>query len=83
MEKKRDPGEAGQWIFTKVNHPYADKTPRYLISPKKWPNWYIYMQDIAGHNVRGCPNDPGQQGHWIIEQKPVEGKQTYVIRCTH
>ena len=39
-----------------------------LISPQKWTNWYVYMKDNAGGNVRGWNGYPGQQDHWKITQ---------------
>lgn len=58
-----DPGEQGHWLFTEVSG------GRYLISPKKWPNWYMYMQDNGTGNVKGWNGDPGPQGHWKLTKK--------------
>lgn len=40
----------------------------YLISPQKWPGWYIYMVKNSPGNVRGWSCDPGPQGHWTLEK---------------
>ena len=80
-----DPGEQGHWIFTKVTQPSPGNVDRYLISPKQWPNWYMYMQDNPEDNVRGWPSDPGEQGYWIITEKGTviignKSITTYVLR---
>ena len=56
-----DPGQQGHWNFTQIG-----STNKYLLSPQRWPNWYLYMQ---GHTVSGWRGDPGPQGHWMITQK--------------
>ena len=81
---KGDPGQQGHFVFTKVAQPSPDGTVRYLVSPKEWPNWYMYMQNNGDGNVRGWPGDPGEQGHWIITRKGtviVGGREipTYVL----
>ena len=48
-----------------------------LLSPEKWPNWFLYMQSNAEGNVRGWNGDPGPQGHWKITQ--IGSTDTYLL----
>ena len=40
----------------------------WLKSTVNWPDWYVYMENAAGANVRGYKGNPGDQGHWIFTQ---------------
>ena len=37
----------------------------FMLSPKKWPNWYICTKEI--HEVQGSKS-PGEEGHFILEK---------------
>ena len=37
----------------------------FMLSSKKWPNWYIYMEENG--NLQGSKN-PGEEGHFILEK---------------
>ena len=37
----------------------------FMLSSKKWPNWYIYMEENG--NLQGSKN-PGEEGHFIFEK---------------
>ena len=60
------PGYQGEFIFT----PHGDNF--YLISPKSWPTWHLYMEDDSTGNVRGKEfegKDPGEQGYWRVKPR--------------
>jgi len=38
------------------------------MTTKQWPNWYNYMQNHKGGNVRAWDGEPGPQGHWILRR---------------
>ena len=43
-----------------------------VMAPKKWPEWYAYMEDCPTGNVRAWDSDPGVQGWWILTpQNPL------------
>ena len=42
-----------------------DEAYYYILSPEKWHNWGVYMENNKEGNVRGWNGDPGPQGHWI------------------
>ena len=74
---KGDPGPQGHWKVDQIPDTIDD--PRYLLSPKQWPNWYMYMQSDDTGNVRGWKGDPGPQGHWMITSKGtiiIDGVET-------
>ena len=58
--KEGYPGDQGEFKFTRIGF-----SEFYLISPKRWPEWYIYMEKKNG-NVSGQKGDPGPKGHWRI-----------------
>ena len=53
-------GYEGQWKIIKF------KDNRFMLSPRKWPNSFIYMDSSAQGLVKGWNGDPGTQGHWLI-----------------
>ena len=57
---KGDPGPQGHWIVTKTDDEY------YQFSTEKWPNWYMYMQNLPGGNVSGLEGDPGSKGKFYL-----------------
>ena len=69
------PGDQGVFIFTPKGG------GKFLISPKRWPNWYVYMQNNFGGNVRGLNKDPGPQGHWYVTIKDIRVR-TFLLSTT-
>nr|T1PQV6.1 RecName: Full=Toxin CfTX-B; AltName: Full=Toxin B; Short=TX-B; Flags: Precursor [Chironex fleckeri]AFQ00677.1 toxin B precursor [Chironex fleckeri] len=55
-----DPGEQGYFIFVPLKSGY------YMISTKKWPNYFVYMESSASGYIRSWHNNPGLQGHWKL-----------------
>merc|ERR1719460_1433482 len=57
-----DAGPSGWWIFTA--HP--SKPGFYLLSTKRWPECFVYMEGGFNGNIRGWTTgvDPGPQGHF-------------------
>ena len=39
----------------------------FTLTTEKWPDWYVYMQDIGVGNVRGWEGHPGDQGIFIAK----------------
>lgn len=40
----------------------------WCLSPEKWQNWYMYMENNSKGNFRGWNGDPGPQGHWLFTE---------------
>nr|T1PRE3.1 RecName: Full=Toxin CfTX-A; AltName: Full=Toxin A; Short=TX-A; Flags: Precursor [Chironex fleckeri]AFQ00676.1 toxin A precursor [Chironex fleckeri] len=55
-----DPGEQGYFVFVPLKSGY------YMISTKKWPNYFVYMESSASGYIRSWNHNPGLQGHWRI-----------------
>ena len=58
------PGHEGQWKIVQF------KDGNYMLSTRKWPNWFIYMDATSHGWIRGMEGDPGIQGHWFITTRP-------------
>ncbi|KAJ8308189.1 hypothetical protein KUTeg_013063 [Tegillarca granosa] len=42
---------------------------KYLISNKKWPDWFMYMSNTAAGWLKGCKGYPaGEKGTWLIRE---------------
>jgi len=54
------PGPEGMWKIT------ATSDGMFTLSPKKWPAWYMYMENDYIGTVIGCKNTPGDQGTFTI-----------------
>ncbi len=52
----------------------------FQLSSSRWPEWFVYMQDTVGGNVRGCKGIPGTQGDLIFT--PVKGNEDYYLIST-
>nr|Q9GV72.1 RecName: Full=Toxin CrTX-A; AltName: Full=CRT-1; AltName: Full=CrTX-B; AltName: Full=Toxin 1; AltName: Full=Toxin-A; AltName: Full=Toxin-B; Flags: Precursor [Carybdea rastonii]BAB12728.1 toxin-1 [Carybdea rastonii] len=55
-----DPGDQGHMRFIPLRH------GKYMVSSKRWPNWFMYMESSASGYIRSWENNPGPQGHWSI-----------------
>ena len=47
---------------------------------KKWPDWYVYMENNKIGNVRGQNGDPGAKGHWKISVAPGSTPENLLLR---
>ena len=54
-----------------------DEAYYYCLSPKKWQNWHMYMEDNKDGYVRGWNGDPGPQGYWQFTQ--IGLTDTYLV----
>lgn len=55
--------EAEKWKIMKLSN------NKYLISNKKWPDWFMYMSNTAAGWLRGNQGSPADtKGTWVIEK---------------
>ena len=45
-----------------------DEVHYYRLSPEKWQNWDVYMENNSKGYVRGWNGDPGPPGHWLFTE---------------
>ena len=58
-------GDAGVFKITPLPKK-DDKGLFYHITNKKWPNYFVYMQDNSAGNIKGWKGNPGIQGEWKL-----------------
>lgn len=70
-----NPGPQGHWYITpkglirlEDNGPYV---PYFLLSPRKWNHWHMFVDDDKKGNVIGASGgDPGPQAHILMKKVP-------------
>nr|Q9GNN8.1 RecName: Full=Toxin CaTX-A; Short=Toxin-A; AltName: Full=CAT-1; AltName: Full=Toxin CaTX-B; Short=Toxin-B; Flags: Precursor [Alatina alata]BAB12727.1 toxin-A [Alatina alata]BAB87816.1 toxin-A [Alatina alata] len=55
-----DPGEQGYFTFIPLTNGF------YMVSTKKWPDYFVYMESSAHGYIRSWHYNPDPQGQWKI-----------------
>ena len=73
---KGDPGPQGHWYITPKGlirlEEGGDLVPYFLISPRQWNHWHMFVDGDRTGNVKGASGgDPGPQSHIVFKKAPV------------